>query len=152
MNQTMIYLDSLDWIERYSWFGYFVGLFSLNFAAYLLSLFSGHAPTYTIVKSPPQFLRFILIQRPDLLRSDGGLNALGELYLGAKTVHTQNLTAPTSTYKTVNGADIPNQGPPTAWPVVSSASRSLRTVALSSQSLLATVTSIICFFGAQWIL
>jgi hypothetical protein len=101
-------------------------------------------------KVPPQFLRFILIQCLDLLRDDGGLNALGELYLGAKTVHTQNLTAPSSTYKTVNGADIPNQGPPTAWPVVNSASRPLLTVALPSQSLLATVMLIVCFFGAQW--
>ncbi|KIM47691.1 glycoside hydrolase family 128 protein [Hebeloma cylindrosporum] len=117
MNQTMVYLDSLDWIERYSWFGYFR-------------------------------------PRPDvhynLLRGDGGLTPLGELYLGAKTVHTQNITEPTSTYKTVNGADIPNQGPPTAWPVVNSASRPLLTVAMSSQSLLATITLIISFFGTQW--
>lgn len=24
LNTTTIYLDSLDWIERYAWFGYFV--------------------------------------------------------------------------------------------------------------------------------
>lgn len=24
LNQTIVYLDSLDWIERYAWFGYFV--------------------------------------------------------------------------------------------------------------------------------
>lgn len=24
MNQTINYMDSLDWIERYAWFGYFV--------------------------------------------------------------------------------------------------------------------------------
>ena len=55
MTQTMIYLDSLDWIERYSWFGYFVSLFLLNFAAHLLSLFSGRAPMYTIVRFPFSF-------------------------------------------------------------------------------------------------
>lgn len=26
MNQTINYLDSLDWIERYAWFGFFVSL------------------------------------------------------------------------------------------------------------------------------
>jgi hypothetical protein len=35
MNQTITYLDSLDWIERYAWFGYFVSLYSRHFAAYL---------------------------------------------------------------------------------------------------------------------
>ena len=25
LNQTILYLDSLHWIERYAWFGYFVG-------------------------------------------------------------------------------------------------------------------------------
>ena len=24
LNQTIVYLDSLSWIERYAWFGYFV--------------------------------------------------------------------------------------------------------------------------------
>jgi hypothetical protein len=24
MNQTITYMDTLDWIERYSWFGFFV--------------------------------------------------------------------------------------------------------------------------------
>ena len=24
LNQTIVYLDSLYWIERYAWFGYFV--------------------------------------------------------------------------------------------------------------------------------
>lgn len=25
LSQTIAYMDTLDWIERYSWFGYFVG-------------------------------------------------------------------------------------------------------------------------------
>ena len=65
----------------------------------------------------------------DLLRQDGGLNALGELYVGAKTVHTQILSdTGYSGYRTVNGADLPNQPLVTAWPehtVVSAGSRRL---------------------------
>ena len=30
LNDTMIYMDGLDWIERYAWFGYFV-CFTLYF-------------------------------------------------------------------------------------------------------------------------
>ncbi|TEB38559.1 hypothetical protein FA13DRAFT_1784879 [Coprinellus micaceus] len=46
----------------------------------------------------------------NLLRQDGGLNALGELYVGAKTIHTQILSDTAySGYRTVNGADLPNQ-------------------------------------------
>ncbi|KAG6813247.1 hypothetical protein H0H92_012884 [Tricholoma furcatifolium] len=47
----------------------------------------------------------------DLLGDNGSLNALGQLYVGAKTVHTQIVTqAPTPTYSTVFGADNPTQG------------------------------------------
>jgi hypothetical protein len=65
----------------------------------------------------------------DLLRQDGGLNALGELYVGAKTIHTQILSDTAySGYRTVNGADLPNQPLVTAWPehpVVNAGSRRL---------------------------
>lgn len=27
MNTTAAYMDTLDWVERYAWFGYFVGFF-----------------------------------------------------------------------------------------------------------------------------
>ncbi|KAJ3516261.1 hypothetical protein NLJ89_g1236 [Agrocybe chaxingu] len=92
LNQTVTYLDTLDWIERYAWFGYFR-------------------------------------PRPDahynLLREDGGLNALGELYIGAKTVHTQNVTEPPSTLRTVNGADNPTQAPASTWAPYPSSSHTL---------------------------
>lgn len=51
----------------------------------------------------------------DLLRDDGGLNALGELYVGAKTVRTENVTTSNGATQTLNGADIPNQAVPTDW-------------------------------------
>ena len=60
MNQTMNYLDGLDWIERYSWFGYFVGLFSLDFAAFVKIIVFVHdqrpRPDVHYSKVPPQFL------------------------------------------------------------------------------------------------
>lgn len=47
----------------------------------------------------------------DLLDADGGLSALGQLYVGAKTVHTQVVTqAPTPTFTTINGGYNPTQG------------------------------------------
>lgn len=65
MNQTVIYLDSLDWIERYSWFGYFVSMFLLNFTAYSLSLFRDRAPIFTIVRFPSIFeIRVNSVPRP----------------------------------------------------------------------------------------
>jgi len=77
LNATITYLDTLDWVERYAWFGYFR-------------------------------------PRPDahynLLGDDGSLNVLGQMYVGAKTVHTEVVSRPaTKTYQTVNGADNPTQ-------------------------------------------
>jgi len=56
------------------------------------------------------------LRHSDLLDQNGGLNALGEIYVGARTIHTQVVTAPpTSAYKTFNGADNPTQLPATSW-------------------------------------
>lgn len=58
-----------------------------------------------------------------MLREDGGLNALGELYTGAKTVHTEYVKdAALEGYKTVDGADVVNQPLATSWPVSTAAS------------------------------
>ena len=70
MNQTMTYLDGLDWIERYAWFGYFVGLFSLNFAAFSKILVFVHdqrpRPDVHYSKVPPSIfmIHFNSIHRP----------------------------------------------------------------------------------------
>ncbi|CAA7265847.1 unnamed protein product [Cyclocybe aegerita] len=112
LNQTVTYLDTLDWIERYAWFGYFR-------------------------------------PRPDahynLLREDGGLNALGELYIGAKTVHTQNVTEPPSTLRTVNGADNPTQAPASTWAPYPSSAPSLGGWKL--QLIIAAMTLLSCYLG-----
>ena len=58
-----------------------------------------------------------------LLDNNGGLNDLGQRYIGAKTVHTQVITqAPTPTFTTVNGADNPTQGLITTFAAVPSGS------------------------------
>ncbi|KAG7440823.1 uncharacterized protein BT62DRAFT_909672 [Guyanagaster necrorhizus] len=38
MNQTTTYMESLDWIERYAWFGYFVGQILLLYCLYSYSI------------------------------------------------------------------------------------------------------------------
>jgi hypothetical protein len=88
LNQTITYLDSLDWIERYSWFGFF---------------------------RPKPDLHY------NLLDADGGLNALGKLYVGADTIHTQ-LTTGAAGFKTIiGGSDSPSQGLVTTWPALNGA-------------------------------
>ncbi|KAH9486438.1 Alkali-sensitive linkage protein 1 [Psilocybe cubensis] len=118
MNATITAMDSLSWIERYSWFGYFR-------------------------------------PRPDvhynMLDDNGGLNALGQLYLGAKTVHTEVVTsAPTPTYHTVNGADNPTQAPATTWPALLNSSPRRVSVpeGLQLLSLLTAMAGIL--FGLMW--
>lgn len=54
------------------------------------------------------------IRFTDLLGDDGSLNTLGQIYVGANTVHTQS-APPTKVYHTVNGADVSNQPPVTTW-------------------------------------
>ncbi|PPQ69439.1 hypothetical protein CVT25_004831 [Psilocybe cyanescens] len=119
MNTTITAMDTLPWIERYSWFGYFR-------------------------------------PRPDvhynMLNDDGSLNALGQLYTGAKTIHTEIITsAPTSTYKTVNGADNPTQAPATTWPSLLSSAPSTRGSVPASLQLFILVLSLVSgFFGLIW--
>lgn len=93
LNQTITYMDTLDWIERYSWFGYF--------------------------RSRPGVYY-------NLLGDDGSLNTLGQIYVGANTVHTQQRASPTKVYHTVDGADMSNQPLVTTWaPYPNSALRGL---------------------------
>jgi len=49
-----------------------------------------------------------------LLGDDGSLNTLGQIYVGANTVHTQ-IAPPSKVYHTVNGADASNQPLVTTW-------------------------------------
>ncbi|KAG6877600.1 hypothetical protein C0993_005726 [Termitomyces sp. T159_Od127] len=70
LNASIAYMDTLPWIERYAWFGYF-------------------RPRDTGIYN--------------LLGADGSLNTLGQIYVGAKTVHTQIVSqAPTKTFTSVN--------------------------------------------------
>ncbi|KAG5643544.1 hypothetical protein DXG03_000685 [Asterophora parasitica] len=89
LNATITYMDTLDWIERYAWFGFF-------------------RPREDAIYN--------------LLGDDGGLNKLGQIYVGAKTTHTQIVSkAPTKSYHTVNGADLPSQGIVTTYASVANA-------------------------------
>jgi len=86
-----------------------------------------------------------------MLRADGGFNALGELYFGAKTVHTENVTSstPTTTLHTVNGADNPTQLPATTWAPLSG--DGMRTVSASgAQIWIIEFTLLASIFG--WLL
>ncbi|KAF8203887.1 glycosyl hydrolase catalytic core-domain-containing protein [Pholiota molesta] len=83
LNQTITTLDTLDWVERYAWFGYF---------------------------RPRQEINY------NFLNDDGSLNTLGEIYLEARTIHTEALPSGPAASNTQNGADIPGQAPPTSWP------------------------------------
>ncbi|KAF9447035.1 glycoside hydrolase family 128 protein [Macrolepiota fuliginosa MF-IS2] len=87
MNDTINYLDTLDWVERYSWFGFF---------------------------RPEQDVHY------NMLQEDGSLNDLGQLYIGAKTIHTSNRTTGPQ-YQTLSPSDLPGQPLVTSWPKQSSA-------------------------------
>jgi len=121
LNDTIIYLDSLDWIERYAWFGFF---------------------------RPEEDKHY------NLLDANGGLNALGQIYVGADTIHTGGVPIQTGGYKTVNGADNPSQGLVTAWPSATNAASGGwshpgdgRLPAWSSALVVCG-----CMFGAFWVL
>ncbi|KAG5340491.1 hypothetical protein C0989_001398 [Termitomyces sp. Mn162] len=78
LNAPIAYMDTLPWIERYAWYGYF-------------------RPKNTGIYN--------------LLGDDGSLNTLGQLYVGAKTIHTQIVSqAPTKTFTSASGVDNPTQG------------------------------------------
>ncbi|KAF6754222.1 glycosyl hydrolase catalytic core-domain-containing protein [Ephemerocybe angulata] len=94
MNDTMRYLDELEWVERYAWFGFFRPKTGIHY---------------------------------NLLKDDGGLNALGELYTGAKTVHTEIVSdAAFAEYQTVVGTDTAGQPLVTSWPVYEPSNGALR--------------------------
>ena len=64
-----------------------------------------------------------------MLREDGGLNALGELYFEAGTVHTHIYSDTRyAGYKTYYGADNAGQGQPTSFPALYGAASSSRNI------------------------
>ncbi|KAF8640678.1 hypothetical protein AX17_000334 [Amanita inopinata Kibby_2008] len=124
MNQTISFLETLDWVERYAWFGFF-----------------RPKPNDTL--------------RCNILGEDGSLNALGQLYIGANTVHTSTLTQKPS-YITVDGADNPTQGLVTTYPAyVNGAIDAWSLLGLGSSG--STIICLVvvfssCAIGAVWIL
>ncbi|KAF8665251.1 hypothetical protein AX16_000273 [Volvariella volvacea WC 439] len=88
LNATTTYMDTLDWIERYAWFGYF---------------------------RPEDGIHY------NMLDDTGGLNDLGQFYVGATTVHREAAAKPDNGYITVNGADNPTQARVSVFPGPSSA-------------------------------
>ena len=94
---------------------------------------------------------FNLFKTPDLLRDDGGLNRLGEIYTGAKTIHTEVITSnPTSAaYQTFNGADSPTQVPATTWAALAGSASQKGGIG-SDWLLTSAMVSLGCFFGAFW--
>ena len=88
-----------------------------------------------------------------MLTDDGALNALGQLYTGAKTVHTENVTSgPTATYNTVNGADNPTFAPASTFPAVFSSAVISRESPLSLVVLFVTVVLAPIVIGISGIL
>lgn len=116
MNQTINYLDSLDWIERYAWFGFFRPEDNVNY---------------------------------NMLGEDGSLNDLGQLYIGADTIHTSSRNTQASPqYQTISPSDQPGQPLVTSWPQVNSASV-WNQRSLSISLLLSTIASFcVMLFGA----
>ena len=106
-------MDGLDWIERYAWFGYFVG-FTVHFFLIFADLDISSVlkmGVYTVCSLHIIHISFSAYLSADLLNSEGALNELGQLYTGVQTIHTQIITQPpTKSYQTVNGADNPTQG------------------------------------------
>lgn len=87
-----------------------------------------------------------------MLTDDGALNALGQLYTGAKTVHTEVVAGPTNTYITLNGADNPTQLPATTWAaLLNSAPSTLGSIPSAIQLLLlAALPFFSGFLGLTW--
>ncbi|KAG6911304.1 hypothetical protein DXG01_002143 [Tephrocybe rancida] len=90
----------------------------------------------------------------DLLGEDGSLNNLGQMYVGAKTVHTQIVTqAPTKTFTSVNGADNPTQGLVTTYASVPNGAVRVWSIfgpEQGSQTLGLSFALIACAIGAVW--
>ncbi|PFH49053.1 glycoside hydrolase family 128 protein [Amanita thiersii Skay4041] len=124
MNQTTTLLESLDWVERYSWFGYFR-------------------------PKPDDF------QSYNLLDDDGSLNALGQFYIGAKTIHT-SIIPPGPSYVTVSGVDNPTQGLVTTYPAYASDAMSawnILGIGSSASTATGVLGALVSFvLGMFWIL
>ncbi|EAU92344.1 glycosyl hydrolase 53 domain-containing protein [Coprinopsis cinerea okayama7 len=122
MNASIHYLDELEWVERYAWFGFF---------------------------RPEPDVHY------NMLRADGGLNALGELYIGAETVHT-HVIDPFAGYKTFDGADYAGQPIITTFPALYGAAHCRRAVfGQGGLTLLAVLVTILSgslagVFGMLW--
>lgn len=161
LNETIIYLDSLNWIERYAWFGYFVS--SIAELDLFRRVLTDSLASPTIQRPRPDvhyskllpkqnvtIPQFILNQ--DLLQDDGGLNQLGEMYTGAKTIHTGAITSsPTSAYQTFNGAD--STAPATTWATLAASGSALQLGAIGSgwfKLLISTIIPLGCSIGALW--
>jgi hypothetical protein len=121
LNATMTYMDSVDWIERYAWFGFF---------------------------RPREDAHY------NLLGDDGSLNKLGQMYVGAKTVHTQIVSKPpTKSYRTVNGADNPTQGLVTTYASVPNGAIhgwNVFGMEARSQAFCSILALVGCVTGALW--
>ncbi|TFK26771.1 hypothetical protein FA15DRAFT_256539 [Coprinopsis marcescibilis] len=92
----------------------------------------------------------------NMLREDGGFNALGELYFEAGTVHTHIITDTAfAGYKTLNGADSPSPALVTSWPAIygSGAYRGWNILGTNgAQLMFFVVAAISCsMLSASWI-
>ena len=79
----------------------------------------------------------------DFLDENGALTPLGEVYLGASTIHTEALPSGPAASQTVDGADIPGQAAPTSWPSLSGATRTLMTGSSGALAIAAVIST--CF-------
>ncbi|RDB28679.1 Alkali-sensitive linkage protein 1 [Hypsizygus marmoreus] len=120
LNATTSFMDTLDWVERYAWFGFF---------------------------RPREDAHY------NLLGEDGSLNTLGQIYVGAKTVHTQVITQPpTKSFRTVNGADSPTQSLVTTYAAYNGSPHQWNILGVEaiSQMLGFGTALAACVVGAVW--
>jgi hypothetical protein len=90
----------------------------------------------------------VLTDVSDLLDEEGGLNELGQLYIGAGTVHTQKVSgAPTRSYSTIQGGN-PTQGIVTTFAAVNASGR--RWTFLSGETLRLGMALSAVLLGAIW--
>jgi len=117
-NQTTVYLDGLDWVERYAWFGYFR---PQNGSDY------------------------------NMLDADGGLNDLGEAYIGAGTVEKSGPVASTAAMVGSGGPTYSTLTISTASFTPTFVSGSPRSYLPSNQLMWCTVITLAsCVFGFTW--
>ena len=98
-----------------------------------------------LVNKMPRFYKLFL--NKDLLQDDGGLNQLGEMYTGARTIHTEPITSSTtSAYQTFNGADSTTQTPATTWATLAGSALQLEAID-SGWLLISTIILLGCSLG-----